>query len=57
MVSLSTMADIAQRIGADEKSPPASHLTLNRLAGALTQCARSAFRQLRLALLRICSTF
>jgi hypothetical protein len=46
-----------QRIGADEKSRPASHLTLNRLAGALTQCARCRFRQLRLALLPICSTF
>jgi hypothetical protein len=46
-----------QRIGADDKSGPASHLTLNRLAGVLTQCARSRFRQLRLALLPMCSTF
>jgi hypothetical protein len=44
-------------VSAQMTSPGRSHRTLNRLAGALTQCARSRFRQLRLALLPICSTF
>jgi hypothetical protein len=46
-----------QRIGADDKSGPASHLTLNRLAGGAHTMRAFPIPSMHLALLPICSTF